>query len=85
MEKKEEETRDNSTLIIAILMAIMIIIPMGAVSYMGYLQDQREVDRLRQEIKDKQNVSNDYIQGWNDCIDKLVSIRNEATNVTSIS
>ena len=46
---------------------------------------ETEVDYLKEKISNKQNVSDDYIQGWNDCISELVKLRNTATNITNLT
>jgi len=78
-----EEKKDMGTFVVALLIFIMVAIPIVALSFMDYMQDDYEIERLRNEIKNKQDVSNEYIQGWNDCISKLISIRNEVTNITA--
>ncbi len=74
-------TKDNIIGFCVYLLPILIII--GLMIAMWIVQDWNEISHLENEIKYKQNVSGDYIRGWNDCINELRSLR--ATNVTNAS
>jgi len=46
--------------------------------------DDENVDQCRDEIRSRDNVSEDYRDGWNDCLDYLEWVRQHATNLTMI-
>lgn len=80
-EKKEEKTKSVPLTLITILIVIIIggfIFWEVSNSFSCY-----ECDRLKEELNKKTNVSEEYRQGWIDCIEKLRDIRQEATNITS--
>lgn len=80
---EEDEDKDGTFMFVVIITVAMLAGSFVLMTYLDFMQDEQEIKRLRDEISQKHDVSNDYIEGWNDCISKLIAIRNEATNVTS--
>lgn len=50
--------------------------------YITASQYRDEPDMLKEQINNKQDVSDEYRQGWNDCIDFLIHERMKAVNMT---
>jgi len=68
-----------------VLIAIfLVIIVLGFVYWQLASQwNTYEYDKLKEELDKKENVSDDYKQGWLDCIEELERIRTKTTNITS--
>jgi len=81
----EEETVEESSPVPMTVGLIIVTIVLGFVAWhvMGQY-DTYEYDRLNDALDNKINVSDDYRQGWLDCIAKLKSIRTEMSNVTNM-
>jgi len=77
-----EEKYKTGIIIFTMIILTVILAVVIAVVYNEY--NNAEVQHLRDEISEKENVSEDYITGWNDCIQELIDFRNTATNVTSL-
>ena len=83
MNEKKEDEKPSAFGLIAIVIGIMVMsAPLVVFMYADYMQDKAEIKELNEVIKEKQNVSDDYIKGWNDCIGHLEEIRTRATNAT---
>jgi len=68
---------------IFILLAVLFVSPIALSFGLNIMQGRAEIDELRQVIASKDNVSQDYVNGWNDCISHLKHIRERATNTTA--
>ena len=79
-EEKENEGIDLGTLITIGIIFMILIVGLGIYTYVN--APYHTADRLRDTIADK-NVSDDYRQGWLDCVDEYIDIMTEATNCTS--
>ena len=77
-EKKEWDYGFILSLVVGIIIGISLL----SLLLMEEMQKEYEIDQLKKEIQDRVNVSDDYIRGWNDCINALINIRNEGSNVT---
>ena len=83
MEEKQEKSNVGMTIIIlAVLMTVALIGPHFYFAYNEHLQDEREIDYLREVIYER-NVTKEYRQGWLDCVNELHDFRTKDTNVTS--
>ena len=83
MVEKQEENEEGSWIGITIAITFMVVVGVFIYVTMANTVMCYECDRLTEEIDKKTNVSDDYRQGWLDCVSKLRSIRNEVTNVTN--
>ena len=81
-ETKAELAEEKSSFLPIILMITIAIVLAGAITYVYASYNDAEIQHLRTEIDNRENVSDDYITGWNDCIQELIDFRNTATNVT---
>jgi len=81
-EKKEDEKPSGFGLLAIVIGVMVMIVPFTVLTYTDYMQDKAEIKELNEVIKEKQNVSDDYVKGWNDCIEHLEEIRTRATNAT---
>ena len=79
-EEKEDEGINLGTLITIGVIVMTLVVGLGIYTYVT--EPYRTADRLRDTIADK-NVSDDYRQGWLDCVDEYIDIMTEATNCTS--
>jgi flagellar basal body-associated protein FliL len=78
-----KENKEKISIIPIILLIVIYGIPIGAIFFMNYIQDTAEIDELHNVIDNRYNVSKEYVQGWNDCINYLIHIRTRATNMTA--
>ena len=77
------ETESSSPMPIIVGIVVVLIV-FGIVFWQVSSQySTYEYDRLKEKIDTKTNVTDDYRQGWIDCIEELKNIRTEVTNVTS--
>jgi len=83
IEKEEDKGKIGMIImILAILMIVALIGPHFYFAYNKHLQDEREIDYLREVIYER-NVTKEYRQGWLDCVNELHDFRTKDTNVTS--
>ena len=81
-EKKEEKESGISLgTLITIGAVLMIVVGMGIYQYMS--APYRVADELREHLDNKGNVSDEYKQGWLDCVAYYLKKQTEATNMTS--
>ena len=80
----EEKKADNHLPLLLSIAVIMVIVMMGfaSVHFAINIHDHQTVDKLRDEIQNR-NVSSEYRQGWNDCIERFEYWWNKAENVTN--
>ena len=78
-EKKEEGF--NLGKVLAVAAALMIIL-VGAAIYMDAQGKYWMADNLRDHLDEKGNVSDDYRQGWLDCVDYYLHLAIGPTNAT---
>lgn len=72
-ELKSPETK-NDWLKVAVIMFIVISLGISSLYFIGY-NAKNDIDYLKEKISEKQNVTNDYRQGWNDAIAALEDFR----------
>lgn len=77
-EKKKEKVDIFPTVAIVFIICCMIV----AAFYFG-VGSHPEINHLRNEISFKKDVSNDYRQGWNDCIKELRDYYDISMNMTN--
>ena len=77
---KEDEGISLGTLITISVVVMTLVVGLSIYTYVT--APYHTADRLRDTIADK-NVSDDYRQGWLDCVDEYIDIMTEATNCTS--
>lgn len=68
-----------------IICAVALVVILSVLVAMFEFQRSQEVDELRVVIDDMRGVSDEYRQGWRDCIEYLRFIRMRSANVTSVS
>ena len=81
MDKKKKELVINySILFIGVVVGIVI----GAImfAYMVTWIDDEHIDMCSDEIEGRGNITDDYRDGWMDCIEYLIRVRQQATNLT---
>jgi len=75
---------ENKVTLIQVGVLIMIIAIIVTVFVLfTFIPQQEEIHHLQSTIDDNQNVSSDYRQGWNDCIQELIHYRKQSTNITA--
>lgn len=79
--KKKEEKSIVPILVTVCVAIIVVAIPAYLLS--DYMYTQGELDYLRDELVQQGNVTEDYRQGWLDCVEALDDLRNKVTNITS--
>lgn len=83
MEKKKKETIIS---VITITLLVIMLAIGGMITYLliiPELEHQGNVDHLKDVIADKDAVSDEYRQGWNDCIQELETWHRRAANATA--
>ena len=48
-----------------------------------YISDE-QIAECRDELNNRENVSDEYRDGWNDCLDYFEKVRQQATNLTML-
>jgi len=77
--KEDEEGISLGTLIFVGVVVMTVVVGLGIYTYVT--APYHTADTLRDYI-DGRDVSDDYRQGWLDCVDKYIDIMTEATNCT---
>lgn len=67
---------------IALLVATCMMLVITA-HYTMEIMNQDYLSKVQNDIDDRINVSEEYRQGWNDCISRFKYWQNYATNMTS--
>jgi len=83
VEDKKEDEADGiglGRLITVGLVVVIIVVAMGIHATMT--APYHMADDLRERIDAKGNVSDDYRQGWLDCVDYFLKLSTEPTNMT---
>jgi len=78
--KEDEEGISLGTLITIGFVVMTVVVGLGIYTYIT--APFHTADRLRDTINDM-DVSDQYRQGWLDCVDEYIDIMTEATNCTS--
>jgi len=78
-EKKEEGTGMGK--LMAVVAALMIIL-VGAAIFMDAQGKYWMADDLRERLDERSGLSDDYKQGWLDCVDYYLHLAIGATNMT---
>ena len=78
----EEEIEEPSPGIVGLCFAIAVIVLVGACFIYGLLGPYRMADELREKLDSYGNVSDDYRQGWLDCIATYLKISIGPQNAT---
>ena len=79
----KEETKNKITPILITVGAVIVVISIPAFLMLDDMDMQWEIDYLKDELSHKDNVSEEYRQGWLDCVDALHDIRWRMENMTS--
>jgi len=85
-ESEDDDVKAGKMFTSLVIVIGLAVIASFVVSYTDYLMMEDEINHLHQVISDIQsneNVSSDYISGWNDCISELINYRQRAQNITS--
>jgi hypothetical protein len=83
-EKKDEANEKNSTLGILITIGVFVSILIMSFGLYEYIMHPYQVmDELKRELNSRDNISDDYRQGWLDCIAYYYHRYVEATNMTA--
>jgi hypothetical protein len=82
MEEKEEEGNGLGHMITVALILVCIVI--GLVVYNVASGPYRTADQLRERLDDKVNVSEEYRQGWLDCVKYYLEVAIGPNNMTAI-
>jgi len=78
------ETRTKLN-ILEVCFAVFVVVGLATVVvFIMVIPQQEEIHHLQVSINNKTNVSADYRQGWNDCINELQHYRERATNTTAV-
>ena len=80
-DKEKEEQPTLGTLITVGVVVMTVVIALGL--YQWYSGPQRTADKLHDELASKNNVSDEYARGWNDCVKFFLDMHYKASNVTS--
>ena len=81
-EKEEDEGPSLGALFTAF--SIVMIVTVGFVIYQVMSEPYRTADELRDVVNNQMNnISDEYKEGWLDCVDYYLKMKTEATNVTS--
>jgi len=76
------KTKTKISILELCIIAFVVIVIMACVMLLSIIPQQNEINYLQDTIKNKTNVSADYRQGWNDCINELQQYRKLADNAT---
>ena len=82
-EEKKEEPEETSLAWMFTLIAVTIMLIVGSSLYQYISEPYRTADELRDILDSKEGVSDDYCNGWNDCVDYYFKMKTEPTNMTS--
>lgn len=79
----KEETKNKIMPILVTVGVAIVVISIPAFLMLDYMDMQWEIDYLKDELDKKGNVTDDYEQGWLDCLEALHDIRWRMENITS--
>jgi len=82
-EKKEQEDDGIGVGGLLTIMIIIGIVTVGFVVYNAMQEPYRIADELEDRLNDMDDVSDEYKQGWKDCISNYLDITTSPTNSTS--
>lgn len=83
-EKKDGKNNGNGFYFhLAVLTIVVIVVGFLVVTTMDSFIMKDYENKLKNIIHSKENVSDDYRKGWNDCIDELHEMRTRAINMTA--
>jgi len=72
---KETKTEWIKVVIIVVIIVLLVSgLGISSLYFIGY-NAENDIDYLKEKIYEKQNVTNDYRQGWNDAISALEDFR----------
>ncbi len=86
MNKEKEETEKGISLsaLLTLGFIIVVVVVGGLILSMSInFMHNESMDHAHNTIDDMQNVSEDYRQGWNDCLADIHDHYSKAQNVTS--
>lgn len=82
-EKKEDEPESSSIAWMGFVIAVSIILVVGFALYQTISEPYRTADKLRDVVNNQMNnISDDYREGWLDCVDYYLKMKTEMTNMT---
>ena len=81
-EKEEDNNPGGSVLFFAITITIIVVVGFSLYNYIS--EPYRTADELRDVVNNHMNnISDEYRQGWLDCVDYYLNMKTEPTNVTT--
>lgn len=84
-EKKEKPNGGKGISTLLTIGVVVMVIAVGIALFsttLGMMHDEA-MDHAHDTIDSMQNVSDDYRQGWNDCLDDIDDYYSKAHNTTS--
>jgi len=82
--KKKPDAEKGISIALTIGVVIAVALVGGAILNSGLNSMHKEaMDQARDDINNMQNVSDDYKQGWNDCLAKINDHYSKACNTTA--
>jgi len=81
--------KEKKDLLIASSMLMVGVIVVGVIGMfmfgyvVTYISDE-QIAECRDEINNQENVSDEYRDGWNDCLDYFEEVRQQATNLSML-
>jgi len=79
--------KEKKDLIISysVLFAGIVVVGIIAMLIFGYVVtwiSDEQIDACHTELESRVNVSDDYCNGWNDCLKYLEHVQQQATNIS---
>lgn len=84
-EKKEEPNGGKGISVLLTIGAVVMVVMVGIAVFSGSLaiMHNEAMDHACDTINSMDDVSDDYRQGWNDCLDSIDDYYSKAHNTTS--